>query len=502
MTKVGTDTADTESLISASIDFGIKTGDQIRSLLQRLTDLQDNFLDIHTQLLTCSIYEFIHDHFNLTRWNGTLATESYYAYHICMADREIPDRHPTRDIKSTLGDELAGRKIVLCVTGSVAAVRSPEIARLLIRHGAEVFPVMSREARRLIHPNLLTWACGHRTLVKLTGAIEHVALAGNVRDKADLVLVAPATANTIGKMAAGIDDTAVTTVVTTAIGEGIPLIVVPAMHEPMYRHPIVGENIAKLEGIGLRVLLPRMDEGKAKIVESELILREAISIFRGPLSGRKVLITAGRTVEYLDPIRVITNNSTGKMGMALVRRAAAAGAQVTLVYGKGTVEPPRGVRVLRTETTEEMKDAVVSEIKTKKYDVVISAAAVNDWQPKTRQQKKVSTRSNQTLSIELVPTPKIIDMIKKLDPEIFLVAFRAQYDLSRDRLIDDAFERLKRAKADLIAVNDVSGQGAGFETDTNEMYLVNPDKSSVHIPLDSKDAVAARIIEAIADKLG
>ena len=190
------------------------------------------------------------------------------------------------------------------------------------------------------------------------------------------------------------------------------------------------------------------------------------------------------------------------MGMALVRRAAAAGAQVTLVYGKGTVEPPRGVRVLRTETTEEMKDAVVSEIKTKKYDVVISAAAVNDWQPKTRQQKKVSTRSNQTLSIELEPTPKIIDMIKKLDPEIFLVAFRAQYDLSRDRLIDDAFERLKRAKADLIAVNDVSGQGAGFETDTNEMYLVNPDKSSVHIPLDSKDAVAARIIEAIADKLG
>ena len=419
-----------------------------------------------------------------------------------MADEKNQNRHPSLDIQGTQGTELAGKKIVLCVTGSVAAVRSPEIARLLIRHGSEVFPVMSRAARRLIHPNLLTWACGHKTVVRLTGAIEHVALAGNVPDKADLILVAPATANTIGKMATGIDDTPVTTLITTAIGEGIPILAVPAMHEPMYRHPIVEENIDKLNGIGVRFLLPRIDEGKAKIGDSQQILQEVIATFRRPLLGRKVLITAGRTVEYIDPVRVITNNSTGKMGMALVKQAVKAGAQVTLVYGKGTARPPIGTRVLHTDTTEEMKQAVFSEIEKKEYDIVIAAAAVNDWKPKNRLGKKFSTHTNQTLKIELEPTPKIIDKLKDLDPEVFLVAFRAQHASTTEALIDDAYERLKKARADLIAVNDVGQKGAAFESDTNEMYLVSPDRGTQHLPMASKDAIAAGIIGAIVEKTG
>jgi len=175
------------------------------------------------------------------------------------------NEHPSADIRGSLGGELAGKTIVLGVTGSVAAVRSSDLARLLIRHGADVRPVMTRAACELIHPNLLEWATGHKPVVELTGAIEHVDLVGNVPVRADLLLIAPATANTVGKMACGIDDSPVTTFFTTAFGEGVPTVLVPAMHQSMYHHPFVVENLAKLERAGVRVLLPRVEEGKAKI---------------------------------------------------------------------------------------------------------------------------------------------------------------------------------------------------------------------------------------------
>ena len=206
--------------------------------------------------------------------------------------------HPSLDISGSLGSELAGKKIVLALSGSVAVVQSVELARLLIRHGAEVFPVMSQQATRLIGPELLEWATGQRPIVELTGKIEHVALVGNVPRPADLLLIAPATANTIGKMAAGIDDTPVTTFFTTAFGEGIPVLVVPAMHLSMYRHPFVKENISKLEKWGVSVVMPRFSEGKAKIDDSETILASVISRLskRKDFEGKTVLVTAGRTV--------------------------------------------------------------------------------------------------------------------------------------------------------------------------------------------------------------
>jgi phosphopantothenoylcysteine decarboxylase/phosphopantothenate--cysteine ligase len=181
------------------------------------------------------------------------------------------NEHPSADIRSTLGTELEGKTIVLGVTGSVAAVKAPDLARLLLRHGADVRPVMSRAATELIHPNLMEWATGHRPITELTGAIEHVDLVGNVPVHADLLLIAPATANTIGKMAAGIDDGPVTTFFTTAFGEGVPVVVVPAMHGPMYDHPFVADNLAKLERAGVRVLLPRLEEGKAKIADEQQV---------------------------------------------------------------------------------------------------------------------------------------------------------------------------------------------------------------------------------------
>ncbi|MCF7949641.1 MAG: hypothetical protein K9M94_13720, partial [Spirochaetia bacterium] len=189
-------------------------------------------------------------------------------------------KHPSKDILGSLSTALRGKKVALGITGSVAAVRSSEIARLLMRYGVEVFPVMSPEAARIIHPNLMEWATGNPVVTSLSGSIEHVALAGNVANRVDAVLIAPSTANTIGKIAAGIDDTPVTTLATTAIGQGIPMLIVPAMHEPMYYHPAVRRNIETLKSDGIHVLIPNVSEGKAKIPDTEEIVFHTIDLLR------------------------------------------------------------------------------------------------------------------------------------------------------------------------------------------------------------------------------
>ena len=231
--------------------------------------------------------------------------------------------HTSKEIIGTRGSELNGRKIVLCMTGSVAAIKSPEIARELMRHGAEVYTVMSEMAQKIVHPYMMEWSTGNPVVTKLTGETEHVTLGGEHPDRADLILVAPSTANTIGKAAAAIDDTPVTTLLTTAIGAGIPIIIAPAMHASMYRHPIVMENVEKLRSIGVEVLMPRFEEEKAKIPNTVEIVEAVISKLTKSkdYKGLRVLVTAGPTREYLDGFRFITNPSSGKMGGAVAREA-------------------------------------------------------------------------------------------------------------------------------------------------------------------------------------
>ena len=411
--------------------------------------------------------------------------------------------HPSFDIIGTAGSELAGRRIVLCITGSVACVRSSEVARLLMRHGAAVYPVMTESACKLIGPDLIEWACGYKPVTTLTGAVEHVALAGNVADKADLILVCPSTANTIGKIAGGIDDTPVTTVVTTALGERIPVVIVPAMHEPMYRHPFVLENIQKLKKAGITVMMPRVEEGKAKIPENEAIYQTVLSVLadKALLAGKKILITAGRTVEYIDPVRVITNNSSGKMGFALAQAASDMGAEVTVVYGKGSVEPEGRFKVVRADTADDMKKAVEKELASGGYDMMFASSAVGDWKPAVMSKKKISTRANKKLVLELVPTVKIIDSIKKKFPKVFLVAFRALHDLSEKELLSDGKARMKIADADMIAVNDVSKPGRGFETDTNEMLAVTKDGKVTKLGLSSKYDIARKLLTIAEERI-
>jgi phosphopantothenoylcysteine decarboxylase/phosphopantothenate--cysteine ligase len=409
--------------------------------------------------------------------------------------------HPSKDIIGTLGNELKGKQIVLCVTGSVAAVQSPDIARGLMRHNAEVFTVMSQMAQKIIHPYLMEWATGNPVITELTGQIEHVALAGEHPRNVDLVLIAPATANTISKIACGIDDTPVTTVASTAFGSGIPIIVVPAMHESMYRHPILVENRKKLTALGVDFVGPRLEEDKAKIAATEEIVETVIrKLTPQDMAGWRVLVTAGPTLEYIDPVRVITNKSSGKMGAAVATEALRRGAEVTLVYGPGHATIPPEAHVIQVETSQEMYDAVVSELKSERIDVVIATAAVGDWALDQQYDRKVSTRRTPELVIKLRPTPKIIDEIKKISPQTFLVAFRAEHKLSNEDLIQSAYDRLKRSKADLIAANDVGRTGVGFKVDTNEVFIVDGNRNVVHIPLTTKREVAKQLLDVIAEQ--
>ena len=420
------------------------------------------------------------------------------------------DPHPSIDITGTLSHDLSGKKIILALCGSVAVSKSSDLARLLMRHGAEVIPVMSRAATRLIRPELIHWATGNTPVTTLTGAVEHVRYAGNTSTKADLLLIAPATANTLGKIACGIDDTPVTTFATTALGEGIPVVIVPAMHEPMYRHPAVKENIERLRNWGVPVMTPRIEEGKAKIPTDEAILKEVLCRLTGHckinpanaghfLEGEHILITAGRTVEYLDSVRVISNNSSGKMGAAIAEEAVKAGARVTMIIGKVSCRLPEGIRILKGETSDEMAAAVIRELTETRYDKIIAAAAVGDWKPETRFEGKIPTHGQKSITVTLVPTEKILDRMRKLSPESQITAFRALPEPDENSRREDALRRLQRADADFIAVNDVSAPGCGFETDTNRLLILDKAGNVTDTGFVSKNAAAAALLRRLAD---
>jgi phosphopantothenoylcysteine decarboxylase/phosphopantothenate--cysteine ligase len=410
--------------------------------------------------------------------------------------------HTSKDIIGTKGVELTGKKIVLCITGSVAAIKSPEIARELMRHGAEVYTVMTEMAQKIVHPYMMKWSTGNPVVTELTGETEHVTLGGEHPDKADLILVAPSTANTIGKATAAIDDTPVTTLLTTAIGAGIPIIIAPAMHASMYCHPIVMENVEKLRSIGVDVLMPRFEEEKAKIPTMGEIVEAVISKLTElrDYEGVRVLVTAGPTREYLDGFRFITNPSSGKMGVAVASEAVRRGGEVTLVYGPGSAKPPLGVKVVSVETTNEMLDAVVGELEGYRYDLAVFSAAAADFGPKERDMVKTSS-SLESWQIELVSRPKIIDRVKKVTPGIFLVGFKAEYGVSDEELVKKAQARMESGGMDLIVANDVARESAGFGHDTNEAFIIDQEGGREHLTLRGKEEIASRLLTIAKSKM-
>ncbi|MFA5860551.1 MAG: bifunctional phosphopantothenoylcysteine decarboxylase/phosphopantothenate--cysteine ligase CoaBC, partial [Candidatus Thermoplasmatota archaeon] len=284
--------------------------------------------------------------------------------------------HPSGHIHGTSSRLLEGKTIVLGVTGSIAAVRSVELARDLLRHGARVVPVMTREAQRIIHPNALEFATGMKPITELTGAVEHVQMMGSGEGHAHLLLVAPCTANTLSKMALGIDDSPVTTFFSTGALK-IPVLVAPAMHETMNEHPFLRENAEKLRKAGVHFVEPLKEEGKAKLAENDTIIEHALRLLgTQALRGKRVLVINGATWEPIDDMRVVGNRSSGRMGMALAREAWRAGADVEMWYAHGEATPLALVPTRRFGTVDELVRMVPDA---KHFDVVLVPAALSDY---------------------------------------------------------------------------------------------------------------------------
>jgi phosphopantothenoylcysteine decarboxylase/phosphopantothenate--cysteine ligase len=383
---------------------------------------------------------------------------------------------------------LEGFNVALGVSGSIAAVKTVELAHELRRQGTTVRAVMTDAARGIVHPWSLQFATENDVVTEITGRVEHVELCG--RDGwADVLLLAPATANTAGKIAGAVDDTPVTTCATVAIGADVPVVMAPAMHEPMYDHPGVLEALDTLESWGVSMVDPRIEEGKAKIAAEADIVREvARAATPDPLEGRRIVVTAGGTSERIDPVRVIANRASGRTGRAVAGACYIAGAEVVLVHdgpdvAYGTTE--------QVESAAEMLAAV--EDHAPDADALVSAAAISDYTVEANDEK---VRSGQDLTLELRPTPKLIDTVREAHPELTIVAFKAETSGNDDAMVEQARELLDRVGAAFVVANDASVMGR----DDTRVLVVRTH--AVREFAGSKAALGTVVAEELAAALG
>ncbi len=398
---------------------------------------------------------------------------------------------------------LEDKTIILGVCGGIAAYKAVELLRLLTKAGADVHVIMTRAALEFITPltfQTLSSNPVHTELFNLIAEREigHISLA----DRADLFIVAPATANVIGKIAYGIADDILT---TTVMATKAPLLFAPAMNVNMYTNPIYQENEEKLRRLGYLFEAPVCGslacgwEGQGKLAAPETIFESAVmALTEKDLSGQTIMITAGPTREEIDPVRYISNHSSGKMGYALARAARLRGAQVLLISGPTALAAPAGVQFITITSAVEMRSEVMAHVA--ECDVVIKAAAVADYRPLTRNSTKIK-KSTDSTKMELVKNPDILcelgKMVSGLNPRPFLVGFAAE----TDALIENAAKKLHEKNLDMIVANDVSQTDAGFNVDTNRAVLFFKDGSSCDCGLMTKDQLAGAILDHVVAHL-
>lgn len=399
---------------------------------------------------------------------------------------------------------LSGKKILLGVTGGIAAFKAAALCSQLVKKGAEVQVIMTKSATEFITP--LTMQALSKNPVysdtfdeKNPRTIAHI----NLADWADLVLIAPATANIIGKMTAGLADDMLS---TTLLATEAPIMLAPAMNVHMYAHPAVMRNMSELVARGVMMIEPGEGllacgyTGKGRLEEPETIVQVVERYFSNEqkrhqlIDGKRIVITAGGTIERLDPVRFISNDSSGKMGFALARVARQLGAEVTLVVANTQVAPPSGIKVISVESAQEMYEAVLGLWST--TDIVIKAAAVADYRPKVINPTKIK-KQGQTMTLELVKNIDILETLGSQKTSQFLIGFAAE----TNDLEHYAMDKLRRKNCDLIIANDVSVSGAGFGTDTNIVHIYDAQGLVTALPLLSKDEVAMQILELTAQRL-
>jgi phosphopantothenoylcysteine decarboxylase/phosphopantothenate--cysteine ligase len=385
---------------------------------------------------------------------------------------------------------LEGVNVALGVSGSIAAVKVVELAHELRRQGASVRAVMSPAATNIVHPWAGDFATDEPVVTEITGSVEHVELCGR-EGWADVLLLAPATANTAGKIAGAIDDTPVTTCATTALGAGVPVVMAPAMHEPMYDHPGVLDALDRLEAWGVTFADPRIEEGKAKIAaEAEIVTEVARATTPASLAGSHVVVTAGATKERIDPIRILTNRASGKTGRAVARALYVRGAKVTLVQDGPEVSY---ADVVAVETADEMIRACRQTAAT--ADALISAAAISDFTADAVDEK---IRSGSPLSVDLRPTPKLIDSVRKAYPNLPIVGFKAETSGDDAAMIAEAEGIRDRVNLSFVVANDANVMGS----DETRVLLVGDEGTEPEEVVGSKGRVAGRIADRLVATLG
>lgn len=384
----------------------------------------------------------------------------------------MPFREDVELIRGSKSRLLQGKRIVLALTGGISIYRVPDIARELIRHGADVTTFMSREASELLGPRVMEWATGNPVYVELSGYAEHV----NICTTANAVVIAPATANTVSKIANGIGDTSVTLCAMTALGSGVPLLLVPAMNESMWRNPIVRANIEKLRDLGVRFVEPIIEEGKAKLAPNQEVVDSVIDLLSPrDMDGLSVLITSGPTHEYIDATKYITTPSSGLTGYYFAREASARGARVTLIEGPVSISDPPGVEVYKVESVLEMYDTAIKLVSKRHYDLAILTAAPLDFYVRDRVSGKISSDLDKVV-IELIQAPKIARDLKKFSPNTFLIAYKAEVGITEEELIARTLRRASEGDWDL-ALAHLVGKGRGFSTERDEVIVL--DKNGV-----------------------
>jgi len=395
---------------------------------------------------------------------------------------------------------LKGKTIILGVSGGIAVYKAVELLRLLTKAGARVHVVMTRSACEFVTPLTFQTLSGqpvHTELFNLyqEQEIGHISLA----DRADLFILAPATANLIGKIAQGLADDLLT---TTVMATKVPVLVVPAMNTNMYENPLYQRNEKILREVGYHLLEPVCGElacgwtGLGKMPDPQDIVAAAEGVLTTKdLTGCRIIVSAGPTREEIDPVRYLTNHSSGRMGYAIAAAAHRRGAAVTLVSGPGQLKPPVGVEVIAVVSAQQMRDAIISRFAD--AHVVIKAAAVADYRPVIRQQQKMKKKSAD-VSLELEKTPDILAELGRLKDRQFLVGFAAE----TEKLLEHATQKLVSKNLDMIVANDVSAPGAGFDVDTNIVRFLYRDGRVEDLELMSKTKVADQLLDRISDARG
>ena len=406
--------------------------------------------------------------------------------------------HPSHVIRGRASQLLAGRRIVIGVSGSIAAIELPRVIRELIRHGADVRAVMSPEATRLVTPETLEFATGHPPVTQLTGNVEHVTLLGPGPERADLYLIAPATANTISKVAHGIDDTPVTSCASVALGGGVPMLLAPAMHSHMGVNPAVRENLEKLAKWGVGIIAGASVEGEEKIASPEEVAAAVLHrLGYGPWPGRRFVVIGGAARESIDEVRSVTNESSGRTAVALANQAYYRGAEVELWAGALQVPVPPWISVHRWRSVDDL----IALARRRKSELAAAAAvlvpaALSDFTLE-RQPGKIPSREHESLTLTLRRAPKVLPELRRLAPApTRLVAFKLEPGRSEAELEALGRALAQETGADWVVANDVAVMGSA-QMDA----LVLPPTGGRHWVRGPKSEFAGKLLDDLGHDL-